>query len=175
MRISVFQGPHSQILMIGGEGGGSDRGSYFIPKESQLQNLSTQKKSLLFLAYPKKSLFFFMTQNNPIVFHRPQKRTFGQNLRPQKSLEPPPPVIKICEWGPWGVCPIIINNRNLYRINGHNRHVSLKCSNLKLELMVIEIEISNYYNLIQILNILTIQKRNLTLLWLYTLYHTLQL
>ena len=32
--------------------GVSDRGSYFIPKKSQLQNLSTQKNH--YLAYPKK-------------------------------------------------------------------------------------------------------------------------
>ena len=85
------QGSHSKLLMTGR----SDRGSYFIPKKSQLQNLSTQKITT-FLAYPKKSLspffavqknpsvFFFATQKNPGVFHRPQKITLGQNFRPKK-------------------------------------------------------------------------------------------
>ena len=35
----------------------------------------------------------FATQKNLGVFHRPQKIPFGRNVRP--------PVIKICEWGPW--------------------------------------------------------------------------
>ena len=42
----ISQGLHSQIFMMGeegGGGGGSDRGSYFIPKKSQLQDLPTQK------------------------------------------------------------------------------------------------------------------------------------
>ena len=39
------QGPHSHILMTGG----SDRGSYFIPQKSQLQNLSSQKNPSVFL------------------------------------------------------------------------------------------------------------------------------
>ena len=48
------------------------------------------KKTLLFSAYPRKSLDpFFATQKNPGVFHRVKKIT-------------PPPIIKICEWGPWG-------------------------------------------------------------------------
>ena len=34
-------------------GGGSDRGSYFIPKKSQLQNLFTQKNHYFFSIPPK--------------------------------------------------------------------------------------------------------------------------
>ena len=51
------QGPHSHILMTGG--GGSDRGSYFIPKKFPTSDLSTQKNPYFFLAYPKKSLSVF--------------------------------------------------------------------------------------------------------------------
>ena len=43
------RGPYSQILMTGG----SDRGSYFVPKKSQLQNLSTQKNHYFFGILPK--------------------------------------------------------------------------------------------------------------------------
>ena len=39
----VDPGSHSQILMTVGGEGGFDRCSYFIPKKSQLQNVSTQK------------------------------------------------------------------------------------------------------------------------------------
>ena len=92
-----------------GGGGGPTEVHILYPKKSQLQNLSTQK----ILAYPKKSLgpfsqpqkiplFFFVTQKNPGVFHRPKKITLGQNFRPKKSLRSLPPIIKICEWGPWG-------------------------------------------------------------------------
>ena len=113
--------------MTGG-GGGGGRGSptevhNFHPKKLQLQILSTQKKSLLSLAYPKKSLnpfycnpkkslcFSFMTRKNPGVFHRPKKSLLAKIFRPKNSLEPPPPphlpVIKICEWGPWGNDPYL--------------------------------------------------------------------
>ena len=48
----------------------------------------------------------FPTPKNPGVFHRPKKIPFGQNVRPKNILHTPPPppspVIKICEWGPWG-------------------------------------------------------------------------
>ena len=48
----------------------------------------------------------YNTQKNPSVvfatsvFHRPKKIPFCQNVRPKKILRTPP-VIKICEWGPW--------------------------------------------------------------------------
>ena len=44
------QGPHSHILMTRG----SNRGSYFIPKKIPTSEFVYPKKSLLFLAYPKK-------------------------------------------------------------------------------------------------------------------------
>ena len=77
------------------------------PKKSQLQNLPTQKKSLLFLIYQKNPLvLFFTTQTNPSVFFRdpkkipasfinPKKITLGKISDPKKSLGPPPPPIKI--------------------------------------------------------------------------------
>ena len=95
-----------------GGGGGSDRGSYFIPEKITTSEFVDPKISLHFLAYPKKSLrpffatqkfpLFFATQENPGAFHRPKKVTFGQNFRPKNiTRTPPPPVIKICEWSPW--------------------------------------------------------------------------
>ena len=99
----------------GGGGGGSERGSYFIPKKSQLQNLSA-KKSLLFLAYSKKPhtssklrlcycwfelmkstipqinpCVFFATPQTPRLFRRPQKIPFDQNFRPKRIPQTPPP------------------------------------------------------------------------------------
>ena len=46
-----------------GGGGGSDRGSYFIPKKIPTSGFVYPKKSLLFLAYPKKSLSVFASAN----------------------------------------------------------------------------------------------------------------
>ena len=43
--------------------GGSDRGSYFIPKKIPTSEFVYPKKSLLFLAYPKKSLSVFASAN----------------------------------------------------------------------------------------------------------------
>ena len=68
------------------------------------------KKSLLFIAYPKKSLSpFFATQKNILASFIDPKNHFGPNSRPKKitqtplpSLPPPPPIIKICESDPWG-------------------------------------------------------------------------
>ena len=104
------QGPHSQSLMTGG--GGSDRGSYFIPKKitskfvypkKSLLFLTYPKKSLLFLAYPKKSLTdspFFTTPKNPSVFFcNPKipasfidpKNHFWPKFWTQKNHSDPPP------------------------------------------------------------------------------------
>ena len=47
----------------GGGGGGSDRGSYLIPKKIPTSEFVYPKKSLLFLAYPKKSLSVFTSAN----------------------------------------------------------------------------------------------------------------
>ena len=94
------QGPHSQIVMTGGEGGPTEVHILY-PKKSQLENLSTQKIHYLFLAYPKKSpSLFFTTPKNPSFFFATQKNSFVAKISdPKKSLGHPP-VIKICEWGP---------------------------------------------------------------------------
>ena len=96
------RGPYSQILMTGG----SDRGSYFVPKKITTSEFVYPKKSLLFLVYSPKSLspcfatqkniplIFFATQKNLGVFHRPQKITFGQNFRPTKITRTPGPLFK---------------------------------------------------------------------------------
>ena len=95
----------------GGGVGGSDRGSYFIPKKITSSEFVYPKKSLSpFFATQKIPLFFFPTQINHGVLGRPKTVTFGQNFRPKKITRaplpppsPPPllPVIKICECGPW--------------------------------------------------------------------------
>ena len=91
------QGPHSQTLMTGG----SDRGSHFIPKKITTSEFVYQKKSLVFLAYPKKSLSpFFATQKNPSVLFRDpkksrrlsqtQKNHFWPKFQTQKNHSDPP-------------------------------------------------------------------------------------
>ena len=95
------QGPHSQILVTGG----SDRGSYIIPKKITTSEFVYPKKSLLFLAYPKnvlspyfatpKNPSFFRDPKNPGVFHRPKKSLLAKILNPKNSLGPlPPPSLK---------------------------------------------------------------------------------
>ena len=121
--------PGAQILMTGGGGGGgggrgggvgvgSDSGSYFIPQKITTSEFVCPKKSLLFLAYPKKSLSpFFATQKNPSVFSCNPKKIltsftnpknhFGPKFQTQKNHSDLP-VIKICEWSPWdSICHIL--------------------------------------------------------------------
>ena len=50
---------------------------------------------------PKNPCVVFATQKNPGVFHRPPKNPFWPKCQTQKNYSDPP-VIKICEWGPWG-------------------------------------------------------------------------
>ena len=96
------QGPQSQILTTRGGGGGSERGLYFITKEITTSEFVCQLKSLLFLAYPKKSLspffttpknpfVFFTTQKNPSIFHRPKKSLLAKISDSIKSFDDPPP------------------------------------------------------------------------------------
>ena len=103
-----FPRAHSHVLMTGGP----TEALILYPKKSQLQNLFAQKNHT-FLALPKKShtssklrssyclfelmkgtnpeksLCFFATQENPGVFHRLPKISFGQNFRPKKILRTP--------------------------------------------------------------------------------------
>ena len=90
----------------------------------------TQKNSIRFLAYPKKTYtstvnygvltmkstippkkslcFFFKTQKIHASFIDPKKSLLAKMGDPKKSLRPP--VSKMCEWGPW-VMQIL--NKNL--------------------------------------------------------------
>ena len=52
------------------------------------------------MQYPKKSLCCFRDPKNPGVFHRRKKNAFWPKCQTQKKPSDPP-VIKICEWGPW--------------------------------------------------------------------------
>ena len=121
------RGPHSQILMTGGGGGGGGEGgltelSISYPKKIRI---CLPKKITTFLAYQKKSLspffatqkknpsIFFTTQKNPCIFHRPKKKSLLAKIWPKKSLWTPP-VIKICEWGPWGLA---IQNHLTWALN----------------------------------------------------------
>ena len=114
------QGRHSQIFMTGG---GSDRGSYFLPKKITTSEFVYPKKSLLFLTYPQTSLssffatqknpsVFFVTQKIPGVFHRPKKITFGQNFRPKKIIRTPPS-LKYASGAP-GIQPLSLCSQVTY-------------------------------------------------------------
>ena len=95
--------------------GGSNRGSYFKPKKITTSEFVYPKKSLLFLAYPKKSLNPFLEPKKIPLFFTQPKKIPASCIDPKKSLlakisdqkyysDPPlPPVIKICEWCPWGI------------------------------------------------------------------------
>ena len=100
---AIPQGPHSQILMIGvGEwGGGVQQRLIIYTQKYPNFRICLSKKITTFLTYPKISLSpFFTTQKNPSIFHRPKKIHFWPKFQTQKNhLDPP--VIKICEWGPW--------------------------------------------------------------------------
>ena len=86
-----------------GGGGGSDRGSYFIPKKITTSEFVYPKKSQLFFANPKNSLYFSLRPKTfPASFIDPKKSLWAKISDPRKSLGPP--VIKICEGGPWGFC-----------------------------------------------------------------------
>ena len=79
------QGPHSQILMTGG----SDRGSYFIPKKITTSEFVYPKKSVLSLAYPEKSLWFFLRPKKiPASFIDPKNPLRAKISDPKKSLGP---------------------------------------------------------------------------------------
>ena len=62
----------------------------------------------------------FATQKNPGVFHRPQKNSLLAKMSdPKKSVGPP--VIKICEWGPWGSTTIGICSYSLGSLHGYKK------------------------------------------------------
>ena len=61
---------------MGGGGGGSDRGSYFVPKKITTSAFVYPKKSLLFSAYPKNLLSpFFTTKKISLFFFCDPKKS----------------------------------------------------------------------------------------------------
>ena len=111
------QGPHPQILMMGGGGVRQKFIFNFIPKKNYNFRICLPKKKIttffsippkkplvLFSQPPKNPPFFFGTQKIPASFKDPKKSPLVKISDPKKSLGPPPPppppaVIKICEWG----------------------------------------------------------------------------
>ena len=111
------QGPHSQILMMGG-GGVRQRFIFYTQKNHNFR-ICLPQKITTFLAYPRKShspsfvtpknpSVFLCNPQNPGVFHRPKKITFGQNFRPKKITQNPPPTLKYVSGIPGG-CSIVYN------------------------------------------------------------------
>ena len=94
--------------------GGSDRGSYFIPKKITTSEFVYPKKSLFFSIPPKfPYVLFSKPKKIPLCFSRPKKvpasfidpkkSLLAEISDPKKSLgQSDSPVIKICRWGPWG-------------------------------------------------------------------------
>ena len=112
--VLTFQGPHSQILMTGG---GVPQRFIFYTKKITTSEFVYPKKPLHFLAYPKKSpQFFFATQKNAGVFHRPPKNHLWPNFS-DSIKNNGPPVIKICEWGPWDLPYYHLFSRNFNFVN----------------------------------------------------------
>ena len=98
---SVIPGVPLTNFIDGGGGGGSDRGSYFIPQKITTTEFVYPKKLLLFLVYPKKSFCpFFATPKNPSVFFGEpkysrrfsltKKNHFWPKYQTQKNHSDPP-------------------------------------------------------------------------------------
>ena len=88
------------------DGGGSERGSYFIPQKITTSEFVYQKKSLspFFATQKNPSVFFSRPQKIPASFIDPKKSRFAKISDPKIiTRTPPPPVIKICHWGPWEI------------------------------------------------------------------------
>ena len=70
------QEPHSQILIMEG-GGGSNRGSYFIPKKDHNFSICLPKKITTFLSIPKKIPWFsFCNPKKSLRFFRDPKKSW---------------------------------------------------------------------------------------------------
>ena len=99
----------------GGGGGGVQERFIFYTQRNHNFRICLSIKVTAFFSIPQKSLspffttpknpfVFFATQKNPGVFYRPKKSLLAKISDSIKSFDPPPPtpVIKMCEWGPWG-------------------------------------------------------------------------
>ena len=82
------QGPNSRNLMMEGGGGGVQQRFILYTQKNHNFRICLPKKSLLFLAYPKKSRSpFFAIQKNPGIFHMPQKNHFWpKSQTPKKKM-----------------------------------------------------------------------------------------
>ena len=69
---------------------GGERGSYFIPKKSQLQNVSTQK-SHYFFSIPKKFLNPVFAAQKILVSFIDSKESLLAKISDQKNNSDPPP------------------------------------------------------------------------------------
>ena len=113
-RCDQCPGPPLTNFNDGGGEGMSGRGSYFIPKKSQLQDLSSQKNHYFLLAYPKKSLNpFFATQKYPLYFFRDPKKSRSSFIDPKNYFlskfqtqknHPEPPSLKYLSGAPGDQC-----------------------------------------------------------------------
>ena len=140
-------------------GGVQQRFTFYTPKKSQLQNLSTQKNHYFFLAYQKNPLllflqpqkiplFLFATPKNIGIFHRPKKSLLVKISDPKKLLRPP--VIKICDWGPLDmtmavICPI---HPILSTLSQDNNKLLL----ILIDLNILHFQILKFSNFIKIVN-----------------------
>ena len=130
--------------MTEGEGGGPTEVHILYPKKITTSEFVYPKKSLLFLAYPKKSLSpFFVTQKISASLIDP-KNHFWPKFQTQKiTLTPPPPIIKTCEWGPWGwrggggysyidfnSVPLLLNNLHICTSTVDFTYLKLACLEL---------------------------------------------
>ena len=139
--------------------GGSNRGSYFIPKKVATSEFAYPKISLLFLhvAYPKKSLstctfsqpqnipLFFATPKNPCVFHRPKKSLLAKISGPQKITQTSLSLKYVSGApGPSGICECLLQTccrhiakksltRNSFNVYLYN-HVL--CKNLNFDIVI---------------------------------------
>ena len=91
--------------MTGGEGG-SNRGSYFIPKKITTSEFVYPKKSLTVVPFSQPKKIPLFSSHDPkksqhLSFLSDPKKSLWPKFQTQKNHSDPP-VIKICEYGPWG-------------------------------------------------------------------------
>ena len=108
----LYPGAPLTYFNDGGGGGGVRQRFIFYTQNSHNFKICLPKKITTFLAYPKNplvlypqpkniSLFFYRPKKIMAYFIDPKESLWAKISDPKKSLGPPP-VIKICKWGPWG-------------------------------------------------------------------------